>query len=430
MPAAEIAASVGSIIKAMAEANAEDKSYKKGEDIVNLIEASKSIAEKSRKSIMMYKVLVSSGIKEADVAGRIGIYLENMYSIFTLVTLGYNPMASDNKGVQSVIAGVSAESMKSHDGFHNDTEKAMSEEMLFHDFDAVKRSVARIGKHAASTETIDMNVPVIDTNNKQEDNKDADKKEPYTQRLTDIAFAKDISKFTNTYPTIVNIKLNTGSKESVSIPIAIKCNLYAVTTDEMRGIIEAGLSGKPMSYLRYIKWRSGEISTLAWLFNTDSSERDKKLYASLGRNPWYQELQMRKNANKGTFFAKLWAKITGSHSMDFTNTDAYKEVTNIAGYKGDLPPTASLIITTDDLVAASRLDLSHFTKNEGFIKKFMADSFLLCLGLVNTVKQEVSFFFLGYTNPFILSFDDLKKYDGKDTNSALADSIKELSRKV
>ena len=53
----------------------------------------KSIADRARKSIMMYKVAVSSSVSDLTLASKIAKYLETMYAIFTMINLGYNPLA-------------------------------------------------------------------------------------------------------------------------------------------------------------------------------------------------------------------------------------------------------------------------------------------------------------------------------------------------
>lgn len=442
-----------------------------------------SIAEKARRSVMMYKVLMSAGIRDAQLAGYINKYLENMYSIFTLITLGYNPVANDNKGINSIVDSVSAESLKYENLFSNDPmRKAYSSEMLYL-ADHEKSSGPRIGKRfSAEASDFDkgynqgynqgqqdgydqgyrdqlrdekLNLDkekfkyqkdkdVANDAYKQEkderDRKDrleqdayrkyrdqlADSKDYYkANRIEELRFIDAVSKNNiNAYPTIISMKITVNYK-SYSIPIAVKCNVYPIGSEELRLLIESGISGKPSTMLRKIKWRSGEISTLDYIFNTDIAKRDKKLYEKLGRNPWYQELQKRKTASKAGF----WTKIIASASGKYDKEENAKAQAVLTGYRGDIPPTASLVVTTDDLVSATRLNLDHFTKNDGFIEKFMKESFLLAFSIVDLASDQVKTFFMGYKNPFIISFDDLKKESG-DPNKALYDSIRDLARKV
>lgn len=441
-----------------------------------------SIAEKARRSVMMYKVLMSAGIRDAQLAGYINKYLENMYSIFTLITLGYNPVANDNNGINSIVDSVSAESLKFENLFSNDPmRRAYSSEMLYL-ADHTKSSGPRIGRNfSAEANPYDQGYKAgyrqgkNDEQNslrreefeyrKNKDSQDAkDRLDKYNQdrqdkldkeardrqdkldrdiyqrtrdtvqdmkdlaknnKIDELRFIDSVSKNTsNAYPTIISMKVTVNYK-SYNIPIAVKCNVYPIGSEELRLLIESGISGKPSTMLRKIKWRSGEISTLDYIFNTDIAKRDRKLYEKLGRNPWYQELQKRKDASKTGF----WAKIIASASGKYDKEENSKAQAILTGYRGDIPPTASLVVTTDDLVSATRLNLEHFTKNDGFIEKFMKESFLLAFAIVDLAAEQVKTFFMGYKNPFIISFDDLKREAG-DPNKALYDSLRDLARKV
>ena len=399
-------------------------------------QATMSIAEKAKKSVMMYKVWISSGIREAKLASQINKWLENMYAIFTMMVLGYNPMASNNDEISRIVQGISAESFKPN--YNTRTQEAAfaaAMQEIESERNYGKRQ-PRIGKNAVMSKEADHSITTLPDNDQLQGysgtigdiRKDAVNNYKASNRdskLVDMKFINDVQKNNNTaYPTVVNMKINTGSG-IVSIPLAIKCNLYPIGTEEMRLLIESGISGKMFDYIRRIKWRSGEISTLAWIFNTDISKRSKTLYEKLGRNPLFQELQQRKAASKTSFWSKFLTRF-GSEYESGDKATAYKQINaNIA----NVPPTSSMIVSTDDLVAASRLNIEHFTKNEGFINRFMKDNFLLCLGIVDLVAEECSFFIMGYKNPFKVSFADLES-KSDDQNDSMLKIINELSRKV
>jgi len=379
-----------------------------------------SISEKARKSVMMYKVWMSASIRETDLAQHINKWLENMYSIFTMLVLGFNPMAKDNDDVRSIISGVSAESFKPE---YNTKiqEAAIAKAMTMMDSERSSSS-PRIGRGYKSTE--DWNDDLAESIFKQLKNS---KSEPIKGKIEETRFInvlKDLD--THSYPTIVKMKVNAHGK-SFDIPIAIKCNMYPMGSEETRLLIESGISGKMFDYLRKIKWRSGEISTLAWIFNTDIAEKSRKLYEKLGRNPMFIELQQRKAASKRSF----WGKFLSRFGSEFAETDddksAYKQINAAIA---NVPPTSSLIVSKDDLVAATRLNIEHFTKNEGFVNRFMKDNFLLCLGIVDHATNEFTCFIMGYKQPFRMTFDELtKSYDG-GAEKAMSESIKILATKV
>ena len=364
-----------------------------------------SIAEKSKRSIMMYKVWMSASIRETELALQINKWLESMYGVFTMLVLGFNPMANSNDDVKQIINSVSAESFVPNYNTKA-TEAAFARDMVVLDSER-KTSKPRIGKNA--TVSTEANNPPTSNN-----------------EFVSSSFANRIqSSTTNAYPTIINMNVHVNGG-TVAVPLAIKCNIYPIGTEETRLLIESGISGKMLDFMRKVKWRSGEISTLAWIFNTDIAEKSKKLYEKLGRNPMFQELQMRKAASKKSFWGKFLTRFGADYESDDDSKKAYKTLNaNIA----NVPPTSSLIVSKDDIVAATRLNIEHFTKNEGFVNRFMKDNFLLCLGIVDHAAMECTFFMMGYKTPFKFSFDALKT-NGSDPNKALNDTLKLLASKV
>ena len=132
----------------------------------------------------------------------------------------------------------------------------------------------------------------------------------------------------------------------------------------------------------------------------------------------------RKAAAKSTSFAKF---AVNSSSADVSNKELYKAVKEDIKDLKDLPPTASLIVTKNDLTTATNLDITHFTKNEGLLKNIMKNLYLLCFGIVDPDTDTIQFFFDGYTQPFYLKFSDLNKT--KDPNQSLYDALKELAKR-
>lgn len=395
----------------------------------------KSIAEQAKRSIMMYKVLESASIGQVPLASDIGKYLESMYGIFTMIMLGYNPMAANNSDVSDIIDSISAESYNplKVDGY--DTKKAIESAMTTYEFKEAAKP--RIGKHAMSTEVTDAY-----RSDKENAKRDSNKKKTNVQAVSywdkdglhvdtknnaaanEISQASFVNKLDNSKstPTIINMTLELSDGSKCIIPIAIKANCTGIGSEELRLLLESAMEGKPWNYLRFVKWRTGEISTMAWIFGTDLADRDAKIYKKLGHNPWYIELQQRKLASTGNAFIKHFA-------VSVAKDDAYKELKDLTGYKGDIPPTMSLIVTKDDLISATHLDISHFTKNESFVKQIMKTLYLLCFGIVDMEAETVTFFFLGYREPFYQTFSDLQK-GYKDPNQTLFESINELARKV
>lgn len=383
-----------------------------------------SIAEQAKKMILMYKLMVSSSIQEIKLASDISKYLESMYALFTLMVLGFNPLSKEDKeGLNSILNTISAESLRSVESIFS-TESIQLSSLLYGmkeptDYTSKK---PRIGK-TASTEArrpYRQPYPPTSNDNTNDDDDDDDSKDKDKLRLEESRFASKIESMSNkAFPTIINLSLN-GKSGKISIPLAIKVNSYSMKTEEIKFTIESCLSGKHASLLRFIKWKSGELSTLSYIFGTDILKRDKEMFKKLGRNPWIMDLLVRKAKSKGHKFLK------NLHDNGY-NGKASDLVTDID--IKDLPPIGSLVLTKSDLVSASRLNASNFTKNDNFIKRLMDDLFLMCLGIVDIELENVTFFFRGYVSPFIYSFDELSK-GSKDPNQSLYDAMQTLARKV
>lgn len=439
----------------------------------------KSIAERARRSILMYKVGVSTSVEDLDLSSNIAKYLETMYAIFTMINLGYCPFSDSNDDIRKVIDSVSAESFNPLNAMNSDVNRSLAIAMKDYAPPKIKKG-SRLGRNASAESdgwdgitgfldkwnAGDLPIPASEMNkadaetfativkSMNESRSEAEKKEKEAKlkelwdkynldesynakysknfalddasvKIRQDAFIKKLdASDIKAVPTIVSLKTKYGE-----IPLAVKANLYGIAAEEVKAIVESALSGKAYSFLRFVKWRSGEISTLAWLFNTDLAEKDKKLYKSLGKNPWYIDLMKRRAAAKSVSFAKFAVNSIKDDAKYGSNVskDYLKEVKTDINTMKDLPPTGSLIITKNDLLTATNLDISHFMKNEKLLKSIMKNLYLLCLGIVDPDTETVQFFFDGYTYPFLIKFNDLKK--GKDPNQSLYDTMKELAKR-
>lgn len=453
----------------------------------------KSIAERARRSILMYKVGVSTSVEDLDLSSNIAKYLETMYAIFTMINLGYCPFSDSNDDIRKVIDSVSAESFNPLNAMNSDVNRSLAIAMKDYAPPKIKKG-SRLGRNASAESdgwdgmsefldrwnSGDLPIPVDEMNkddakmfielaksmnesrlNNEKVLSEVAKREAEAERKENEAKLKELwnkynldesynAKYSKNFtlddasvkvrqdafikkldandikavPTIVSLKTKYGE-----IPLAVKANLYGIAAEEVKSIVESALSGKAYSFLRFVKWRSGEISTLAWLFNTDLADKDKKLYKSLGKNPWYIDLMKRRAAAKRVSFAKFAVNSIKDDAKYGSNVskDYLKEVKTDINTMKDLPPTGSLIITKNDLLTATNLDISHFMKNEKLLKSIMKNLYLLCLGIVDPDTESVQFFFDGYTYPFLVKFNDLKK--GKDPNQSLYDTMKELAKR-
>ncbi len=143
---AAVAAGLDTLVKTGANVGAGVKTAVNATNAI-LEEKVKSIAEKARRSIMMYKVLLSAGIRDAQIAEYITGYLEHMYATFTLISLGFNPNAKDNDGLNKIVDSISAESFNSESFYSKELKHAYSSEMMCINNNIVTRKGQRIGRN-------------------------------------------------------------------------------------------------------------------------------------------------------------------------------------------------------------------------------------------------------------------------------------------
>jgi hypothetical protein len=358
----------------------------------------KSIASQARNNIFLYPVMLSSSIGNVELAANITKYIEIMNGVFTMIVSGLNAVANDNDDVKNVIKSISAENFDPHKisteyFLPADIDKALKTASVEYVSKLDIESAPRIGKNAKSTEA--SQTP--NTQNGPSNNQ-------FGHSLN-TSFIDKLEKL-SMVPTILKITFIING-ENLTVPIVIKANPRGVGTEEMKLFIESVLAGRAFNWLRNYKWRSGEISTTEYLFGTDLAENDKKLYKSLGRNPIYIEFMKRKAKSRSSGVSR--ALISGKGNV--------------------IPPTASLIVTTDDLVNATKLDLSRFTKNDNLIKRIMEKTFIMCFGIVDILMETVSFYYMGYSQPFRYSFNELSNKHNS-SNSTMDEAFLMLSKKV
>jgi hypothetical protein len=372
----------------------------------------KSIAEQARNNIFMYKVGISQSIGDVKLAVAINKYIETMCGIFTLIVSGINPIATKNSEIKDIIKSISAESFNTKSLLYADFMKTLSRMSVEYDFGNIsdEKRYPRIGKNARSEEApppVILNSQGNPYNSPSTPSPETPSSTSSNQWTVDSRFAEKVEK-SAAYPTIIKITFNI-SGGTITVPIAIKANPTVIGSEEMVMFIESTLAGRVYHFMRYFKWKSGEISTAQYLLGTDIAERDRKLYQSLGRNPIYMEFMKRK-AN---------SKFMGSLKYIFEKKQ------NIIG------PTGSIVVTTDDLVNATKLDIRRFTRNNEFIQRIMNQTFIMCFGIVDLPMEVVNFHFMGYKEPFRINFAELGVGSNNlDSSKYLEQALLELTRKV
>jgi hypothetical protein len=445
--------------------------------LANMKQRVLSISEKARKSVFVYPVIMSSSLQDVDSAIAISKYLEVQYGIFTLITAGINPVPGSD-AISQYLSVMSAEDGHKTTILNDqDAEKIALEIMenakeSFREYIPSKKynGSPRLGKYIKGTEAIE---PTGNTGNKYDsdlgkrvayyeqfgwDDPDAKSdsseiirrkyyeatnwqdpdaaidsdpkiREAYKNysgnslavRQTMNTFADGIEKY-KANPTIINLKISLGIQGGdTMIPIAVKAQMHPVSTPDVRNLLELMLEGKgnltssmplPSLSVRFIRFLTGELKFFRdIILQMDIAQKNKDLYTVLGKHPWYQRLMQRKAFAKLPVLNPIFKKI------------------GIPGFD-ELPPTASLICSKEDLVIGTKLNYSTFLKNDKLITTMLDSLYLMCLGIYDAETDKVAFYFAGYKDPFVYTVKELGKGGGKDKDALMADALSELAKKV
>ena len=214
-------------------------------------------------------------------------------------------------------------------------------------------------------------------------------------------------KLRNANPTLISLQLYIkGVANPVSVPIALKTNPHFVNSEDLASLLDAAIEDKRIIN-RFIKLSSGEISFFRdFLFNLDRVKRDQKLYAKFGQHPWYQQFIQKKESNLFKRFAIIFS----------TLTNKFKGL--VSGMSSSLP-TASIVITTDELERAAKMKYGFLVKNEKILWQILNRLSLLCICIYNPEVEMCAFYFNGFKKPMLVPISEMKS-DNSDANAEMA----------
>ena len=392
----------------------------------------KSITERARKSIFVYPVLFSSGMSDLDVDFDVSKFLELQYGIFTMLTVGLNPAVS-NGTIGEYLNSISAESIegveysiKTYDPNQVKSWYDMfSEENkdFFDEYKYVNGLESKGGKNPATTdEKLDALRDAVNNqakaigklaeqkakDSKQENSMDAFDEETdiYANEIKCEAITKKLS---DAAPTMIELKLKLKGYESdFKIPIALKANPHFLRSDELGALFDSAIEDKRL-LTRIVKLSSGEISFFKdFLFNVDRIKRDQKLYESFGQHPWYQQFMARKEKNRAKRLGLIISSLAGHGKEIVSATSNYL-------------PTASIILTVDELEKSSKMKYGFLMKNEKILWSILNHLGLLCIGVYDPRRELFSFFFNGFKKPMILQRNQMKGSSGKSDSEKMTE---------
>lgn len=411
-----------------------------------------SIASMAKKSIMEYPVIVSYQLADSkDTVFKIVKTLELYYAQFTMMSAGLNPVVqgrsvgahlgrfagedlkafateniggiilkdvydiSDIKNSINIPVNVSSNG-KMELGYNitkASTEDLQKMEFLWNELiknETVYKFVESKAKKGLEARDDILSEPGLDQIDSV-DGRDSVKISSIgaIDKITQEQFKKFLGA---AHPTMVNITLYIGeSNKSVTISLAVKAMPHFVGKEELDALFTAVFENQK-KHFRWLQLKSGEISFFKdYILNMDRIAKDKKLYASLGRHPWYRRLLERKN--KSIFQAIL---------------SILPVVKNFIIDKKTLPTCTLLVSATE--MAYSNLSFHYMLKNGKHIKKIMDELMLLSLIVYDREAELIYFIFNGFTNPLIYRPEDLSSGKSSDSDSDYVKLMNQMLTKL
>ena len=216
-----------------------------------------------------------------------------------------------------------------------------------------------------------------------------------------------IKAITKANPTMINLKVKIkGYDADFNIPIGLKANPHFVNQEDLSTLLDSAIEDKRV-LTRLVRLTSGEISFFKdFIFNMDRIKRDQKLYARFGQHPWYRQFIQRKENN---IFKKTAIVISGLFNK-------FKGVTSMTS---NYLPTASLILTVDEIERGAKMKYGFLLKHEKIIWSILEHLGLLCVCIYNPELQTCSFYFNGFKKPLLVPISQMKS-DNSDPNAEMA----------
>lgn len=372
----------------------------------------RSITERARKSIFVYPVLFSNGMSDLDIDMDVSKFLEIQYGIFTLLTVGLNP-AIENGTISDYLNSISAESveglsyeLKTYDPNQVRSWYDMfSEENkdFFEEYKYIKSMEGRDNKNDK-----EYKLPTMDSE---------DIEDQHDSMIGSLTANRLLDKLTNAAPTMIELKLKIkGYENDFKVPIALKANPHFLRQEDLAALFDSAIEDKRL-LTRIVKLTSGEISFFKdFLFNMDRIKRDQKLYETFGQHPWYQQFMSRKEKNRAKRAGIIAAGIAGEGKEILSATSNYL-------------PTASIILTVDELEKSSKMKYGFLLKNDKIIWSILNHLGLLCIGIHDPRTDTFTFYFNGFRKPMVMRRKDLKHSSGESSDSKMADMMNTMLKR-
>lgn len=372
------------------------------------LNGTKSITERAKKSFFIYPVLYTPGVcTDIESVMKINKFLEIQYAIFTLMTVGLNPIVR-NGDVGAYLNTISTE------GYDCKITTPPETEVNFRYSQALYENPNVFNEYSFSKEDIN---DVSDFLNNQRDYSVINSNELNTQGNSPIDTKDMISEISKRVmkanPSVFDITVYVGNtkddSKKMNVPIAIKANPHFIKEEEFCALMDSAIEDKRL-LTRIIKLTSGEISFFKdFIFNMDRISRDEKLLVKFGDHPWYRQFLEKKNMNQ---FKKM--AIIVSHMFNL-----FKPF--VSGMSNFLP-TATITASVNEIEHGTKLKYGFLLKNDKFIWDIVNRLSLLCINIVDTNNGYCRLYFNGFKKPMVVYINEMSK-DSKDASVELAKTM-------
>lgn len=370
------------------------------------LNGTKSITERAKKSFFIYPVLYTPGVcTDIESVMKINKFLEIQYAIFTLMTVGLNPIVR-NGDVGAYLNTISTE------GYDCKITTPPETEVNFRYSQALYENPNVFNEYSFSKEDIN---DVSDFLNNQRDYSVINSNELNRRRNSPIDTKDMISEISKRVmkanPSVFDITVYVGtskddSKNKMNVPIAIKANPHFIKEEEFCALMDSAIEDKRL-LTRIIKLTSGEISFFKdFIFNMDRISRDEKLLVKFGDHPWYRQFLEKKNMNQ---FKKM--AIIVSHMFNL-----FKPF--VSGMSNFLP-TATITASVNEIEHGTKLKYGFLLKNDKFIWDIVNRLSLLCINIVDTNNGYCRLYFNGFKKPMVVYINEMSS-SSKDASVELS----------
>ena len=412
---------IGRLLFTGARNNSDDEDYDGSKNrSIKLQGKMDSISKMAKSAIFEYPVLMSESVAGSDsnLVYAICSYLENQYSIWSLIAMGMDPVFKGTDPKTHLAKFYSEESDIDNayiafiDRSNNTGIGKIS--MSLEDLTPYKISLEDgIKSQSTSIKGVKTTKSVKTDAIWNEQKQEYETKHQINSDITEVTsgvsaeLAKLEKKIRSTDPTVVNVEFKMAENQhTVSFPVAVKAMPRFISSEESTRVFGYLREDKPIVML--IKLFSGEVGLFKdIIFQLERAKKDKDLYAKLGRHPWFRAMMEKKTHRKVNGLIQL---IPALNSF-------------IGGKETDILPICSLCVTKEEIESGFGNLWANIKKSDDSI---MDKLMLMCLCVVDTNTNMVEFDFYGLKNNMIFRAEDLIKDYSSGSDKEKSEDINKL----